>query len=105
YAEQLPGIPTIRMFEALACGIPLISAPWRDSEQLFRAGQDYLPAGDGAEVRRHLRLLQNDPQAWRALQRSGLERIESQHTCRHRADELLAFLQRLDAPALARETA
>ena len=105
YAEQLPGIPTIRMFEALACGIPLISAPWRDSEQLFRAGQDYLPASDGAEVRRHLRLLQNDPQARFALQRSGLERITARHTCRHRADELLAFLERLEQPALVRETA
>ena len=105
YREQLPGIPTIRVFEALACGIPLICAPWRDSEHLFRAGQDYLPASDGAGVRRHLRLLQNDWQAWRALQRSGLERIEARHTCRHRADELLALLQRLDEPALARETA
>ena len=27
--DALPGIPTIRVFEALACGIPLVSAPWR----------------------------------------------------------------------------
>ncbi|WP_245986740.1 CgeB family protein [Azospirillum thermophilum] len=32
YTTHLPGIPTIRVFEALACGIPLVSAPWRDSE-------------------------------------------------------------------------
>ena len=36
YARALPGIPTIRPFEALACGIPLISAPWDDAEHLFR---------------------------------------------------------------------
>ena len=35
YVEALPGIPTIRMFEALACGIPLVSAPWNDCEDLF----------------------------------------------------------------------
>ena len=35
YVEALPGIPTIRVFEALACGIPLVSAPWRDAEGLF----------------------------------------------------------------------
>ena len=29
YVDHLPGIPTIRVFEALACGIPLVSAPWR----------------------------------------------------------------------------
>ena len=28
YAQKLPGIPTIRPFEAMACGIPLICAPW-----------------------------------------------------------------------------
>src|SRR5699024_762173 len=38
YVEQLPGIPTIRLFEALACGIPLICAPWEDAEGLFRPG-------------------------------------------------------------------
>ena len=34
--SALPGIPTIRVFEALACGIPLVSAPWHDAEGLFR---------------------------------------------------------------------
>ena len=42
YAEALPGIPTIRVFEALACGIPLVSAPWDDCEGLFQPGRDYL---------------------------------------------------------------
>ena len=35
YVTHLPGIPTIRVFEALACGIPLVSAPWRDRELVF----------------------------------------------------------------------
>ena len=47
YVETLPGIPTIRVFEALACGIPLVCAPWDDAEGLFRPGQDYLVARDG----------------------------------------------------------
>ena len=41
YTSAMTGIPTIRMFEALACGIPLVSAPWQDTEQLFRPG-DFL---------------------------------------------------------------
>ena len=41
YAAAMTGIPTIRVFEALACGIPLISAPWQDTEELFRDG-DFL---------------------------------------------------------------
>jgi spore maturation protein CgeB len=33
YVRDLPGIPTIRVFEALACGIPLVCAPWDDREE------------------------------------------------------------------------
>src|SRR6195952_2030327 len=61
YVEALPGIPTIRVFEALACGIPLITAPWRDSEGLFQAGRDYLMAREGEEMRRAMRALMEDP--------------------------------------------
>jgi spore maturation protein CgeB len=92
YVESLPGIPTIRMFEALACGIPLVSAPWSDSEGLFRPGSDFLYARDGAEMRRHLRAVLNDPQLAASLAMSGLETIRSRHTCRHRVDELLGVL-------------
>src|SRR5205823_932096 len=57
YATILPGIPTIRVFEALACGIPLVSAPWDDSEGLFRPGEDYLVARDGAKMTQALTAL------------------------------------------------
>ena len=39
YVEALPGIPTIRVFEALACGIPLVCAPWSDAEAPVPAGR------------------------------------------------------------------
>ena len=60
YARALPGIPTIRVFEALACGIPLVSAPWDDSEGLFTPGEDFLVARNGAAMRAHLDALGND---------------------------------------------
>ncbi len=103
YVEQLPGIPTIRVFEALACGIPLISAPWRDSESLFRPGQDFLFAEDGAAMTRHLRALKSDPALRQALVESGLETIRARHTCAHRADELLAVVETLSGAARAKE--
>ncbi len=55
YVQALPGIPTIRVFEALACGIPLVCSPWDDAEGLFTPGQDYWVARDGADMRRKLR--------------------------------------------------
>ncbi|WP_127754128.1 glycosyltransferase [Devosia sp. 1566] len=92
YVQNLPGIPTIRMFEALACGIPLISAPWSDAEGLFRAGTDFLFARDGADMQRLLAEVLADRDRAAALAVAGLETIQARHTCRHRVDELLAIL-------------
>ncbi|QQV76651.1 glycosyltransferase [Sphingomonas aliaeris] len=97
YATILPGIPTIRVFEALACGIPLVSAPWSDSEGLFRPGQDYLVARTGEEMASVLRTIRDDPDLRAALVASGLETIRARHTCAHRVDELLDIVAMLDA--------
>jgi spore maturation protein CgeB len=98
YATLLPGIPTIRMFEALACGIPLVSAPWSDSEELFRVGEDFLMVADGEQMTRTLTRLTNDPDLRRSLADSGLETIRKRHTCTHRADELMQIYAKLRQP-------
>lgn len=95
YVEALPGIPTIRPFEALACGIPLVSAPWDDAENLFRVGRDFLVAQNGDSMKRQLRAVLNDDDLRRDLIASGLETIRARHTCGHRADELLAIFHQL----------
>lgn len=96
YAAQLPGIPTIRVFEALACGIPLVSAPWEDREGLFTPGEDYLVAANGEQMQAHLQALRHDAGLRAALAAHGLATIRSRHTCAHRALELLAITERLD---------
>ncbi|WP_030539979.1 glycosyltransferase [Sphingobium sp. DC-2] len=105
YTQLLPGIPTIRVFEALACGIPLVSAPWEDSEHLFRPGQDFLFARDGAEMTRHLRAISADPALRASLVQSGLETVRARHSCAHRAQELMRIVETLNPhaqPHLAR---
>jgi spore maturation protein CgeB len=97
YVEALPGIPTIRPFEALACGIPLVSAPWQDSENLFRVGEDFLMAHNGNDMERHIRAVLNDPALAASLRSKGLETIRNRHTCGHRVDELLATYASLTA--------
>ena len=93
YVEPLPGIPTIRVFEALACGIPLVSAPWDDVEGLFATRRH--------AVRRRCRA--DGPVPVRGSRRSrpradaranGLATIRARHTCAHRVDELLGDLRR-----------
>ncbi|CAO3458312.1 CgeB family protein [Azospirillum largimobile] len=92
YVDLLPGIPTIRVFEALACGIPLVSAPWSDAEGLFRPGRDFLFARDGEEMAGHLRAIDEDEGLRAELVRNGLETIRARHTCAHRVDELLSIV-------------
>jgi spore maturation protein CgeB len=95
YVEALPGIPTIRPFEALACGIPLICSPWDDAEALFTAGSDYLVARDGEEMEASLNAVLTDPALAQSLARTGLQTILARHTCTHRVDELLAIAAEL----------
>ncbi|KTT73141.1 CgeB family protein [Sphingomonas endophytica] len=105
YTTILPGIPTIRVFEALACGLPLASAPWDDAEGLFRPGTDFLFADTPEAMTRTLRALREDADLRRSLATAGLETIRARHTCAHRVDELLAILADLDAPPVSRSTA
>ncbi|HEX5459097.1 MAG TPA: glycosyltransferase [Steroidobacteraceae bacterium] len=101
YREQLPGIPTIRMFEALACRMPLVTAPWEDSEGLFTPGRDYLVAHDGGEMRRHLKQLLDDPPFAAALAERGYRAVLRRHTCAHRVQELLGICRELGVGELS----
>ena len=95
YTRALPGIPTIRPFEAMACAIPLVCSPWDDAEGLFTPGRDYLVAADGAEMERHLARLLAGPHAARAMAEHGRRTVLARHTCAHRVDELMAIVESL----------
>ncbi|HVL64267.1 MAG TPA: glycosyltransferase [Actinomycetota bacterium] len=95
YVRKLPGIPTIRVFEALACGIPLLCAPWEDAEGLFRPGDDFLVAKDTEEMTSLMKELVNDDDLARSLAEHGRETILERHTCAHRVDELLTVYEEL----------
>lgn len=95
YHEVLPGIPTIRVFEALACGIPLVSLAWDDIEGLFSPGDDYLVVRTRREMNAALDLLRNDRDTAHKLTEHGQQTILARHTCAHRVDQLLEILQEL----------
>lgn len=92
YNDALTGIPTIRVFEALASGIPLISAPWQDTEELFRAG-DFTWAANGTEAEAALTRLLDDIDFAQAQVEQGLTTVLARHTCAHRAAQLTRILQ------------
>jgi spore maturation protein CgeB len=94
YTQDMSGIPTIRLFEALACGIPLISAPWLDTEQLFREG-DFQLANTTREMISALHALLSDPRSANEQADRGLETVLARHTCRHRAEQLTAIFEEM----------
>lgn len=87
YAGEMAGIPTIRVFEALACGIPLISAPWQDTEGLFDIG-DFAFVKDGQQMRCTIERLLDNPEEARAQAERGRKTVLNRHTCAHRAAQL-----------------
>lgn len=102
YVKALPGIPTIRPFEALACGIPLISSPWQDAENLFTPGKDFLLVQNGAEMKEQLAFLLSNPGKAKELSNHGLHTILTRHTCAHRVNELLTIYDALERQRMAR---
>ncbi len=97
YVESLPGVPTIRPFEAMACGIPFVSARWDAAADLFSPGEHFLVAHDGAEMTRHLDRLRSDAGERQRLIANGLAVIAARHTCAHRVDELMAIFDEIAA--------
>jgi len=94
YSGAMRGIPTIRVFEALACGIPLVSAPWEDTEQLFRIG-DFRWANSTSEMEAALRHLLTDSLAAEEQAVRGRETVLARHTCDHRSQELTSICEKV----------
>ena len=95
YSNGLQGVPTIRVFEALACGAPLICAPWHDAEGLFQPGEDYVVVASGAEMQAEIQHLIRDESARRQIGAHGRDTILRRHTCAHRAQQLVAICEEL----------
>jgi spore maturation protein CgeB len=96
YTVAMAGIPTIRVFEALASGIPLISAPWRDIEGLFAAGDLTMVESEEDMTRSIEHLLDQSCAALEQAAR-GLETVRARHTCHHRAEQLTSICEELFA--------
>jgi spore maturation protein CgeB len=91
--------PSVRLFEAAACGTPIISDPWDGLETLFKPGEEILIARDGEQVARWLR----DMTAGRAraIGRASRRRVLASHTGVRRAMELEAYVEEVRAKPLS----
>jgi spore maturation protein CgeB len=91
--------PSVRLFEAAACGTPIISDPWEGLGTVLEPGREILVARSGKEV---LGYLMDLPESERvALGNRARQRVLAAHTAAHRARELESYVAEL----LAREPA
>lgn len=89
--------PSVRLFEAAACGTPIISDVWDGLDTLFAPGREILLADDGQTVLAALRAT-SEPDR-RALGAAGRARILAAHTAAHRAAEFEALLRQAASAA------
>jgi spore maturation protein CgeB len=78
--------PSVRLFEAAACAVPVISDAWEGLETFFVPGTEIVVAGDGEDVRRALARTEESQR--RAIGRRARCRVLAEHTASHRAAEL-----------------
>jgi len=93
--------PSVRLFEAAACGTPIISDWWEGLDCFLIPGHEVLIAERAEDVLRYLRELSDDER--RAIGRRGREAILARHTANHRAMELEGYF--LEARSLKRRRA
>lgn len=95
--------PSVRLFEAAACGTPIISDWWTGLDSLFKPGEEIL-IGDSPETVTEILTLMPEARR-RAIGEAARERILAAHTSSHRARELVAHLHDAAAVRIQARTA
>jgi spore maturation protein CgeB len=95
--------PSVRLFEAAACGVPIVSDVWDGIETLFTPGEEILLARSTEDVLRYL--CRMDEPTRRAIGENARQRVLSAHTAAHRAAELEALILETTASRTSRRTA
>lgn len=77
--------PSVRLFEAAACGATIISDNWPGLDTFFVPGKEILLPADSADVLRYLR--DTDPELLRHIGSAARERIVTEHSNSRRAEQ------------------
>ena len=90
----------MRLFEAAACGVPIVSDVWDGLEALFAPGREILLARSTDEMVRALREVGDDERL--RIGERARERVLAAHTAAHRARELEGYVDGARRTALRR---
>ncbi len=93
--------PSVRLFEAAACGTPIISDRWAGIEDVLTPGREIFLADSADEVLALLTDLPEDQR--RAAGEAARQRVLGAHTAEHRARELEAYVAEATGAAVSPE--
>lgn len=93
--------PSVRLFEAAACGVPIITDAWAGLESFFTPGEEILIARSAQDVLETLRALRPDTAS--EIASRARARVLREHTSEHRAQELERHVESCRAPARSAE--
>ncbi|MFL6551579.1 MAG: glycosyltransferase [Povalibacter sp.] len=95
--------PSVRLFEAAACGTPIISDAWPGLDEVLTPNEQILVVDSTLEVTKILTGMQDAQRA--RIARSARERALAEHSGSHRAAELEQILRTASTNGLAGEKA
>ena len=78
--------PSVRLFEAAACAVPVISDRWPGLTDLFTAGEEILLADTAQDVLRHLVEIPETQR--RDIGSRARRKVLAEHSAAHRAEQL-----------------
>ena len=84
--------PSVRLFEAAACGTAIISDDWPGLETFFEPGKEILLASSPGEV---LEIIRSPDSAFLSVGQAARNRFLQEHMPRDRAAELESYLAEL----------
>lgn len=85
--------PSVRLFEAAGCGVPIISDYWEGIEEFFEIGSEILISRSAQQTLEYIRDLPDEDRA--ALGERARTRALAGHTAAHRAKELVGYITEL----------
>ncbi|MDB6109516.1 MAG: glycosyltransferase [Pedosphaera sp.] len=85
--------PSVRLFEAAACGTPIISDYWEGLEEFFQPDEEILIARSGKDTLRHVKTLSEADR--HLLGERARARVMAEHTAKHRAAQLENYVLEL----------
>ncbi len=87
--------PSGRLFEAAACGVPLLTDTWQGLDQFFTPGSEVLPVKCAQDV---LNAMDRSDEELSAIAKAARERTLAEHTSARRAAQLEALMEQLKQP-------